>query len=299
MVMPIEVRVPRWSDSGDECSLVKWLKAEGDPVSQGEPIAELETDKATVDSSAAPGILQKALVPEGSPLRVGDLVALLNKSEPHERAPQAVLEGASPQSPASWRIPAANEPRRPPSGPGAVQRVRSAPSSSPEIFATPLARRMAALAGIDIGAIAAKSGEQRIRKSDVEAALGIARSPLHAAEPKSGHASISRQFESDQAKPMPVTGTRKIIAQRMAESKRTTPHFYLSVDCSLDALLELREEANDGSGQPPMSITPFLFARQHLLLPRCQRSIPLGPSRPSWLTAASISQLRWQRNVDS
>jgi pyruvate dehydrogenase E2 component (dihydrolipoamide acetyltransferase) len=125
---------------------------------------------------------------------------------------------------------------------------------------------MAVLAGIDIGAIGAKSPEQRIRKSDVEAALGIAKSLLDVAERKVDPASISRQLELGQAKPIPVTRTRKIIAQRMAESKRTTPHFYLSVDCSLDALLELREKANNSSGQPPMSITPFLIRAAALAL---------------------------------
>jgi pyruvate dehydrogenase E2 component (dihydrolipoamide acetyltransferase) len=263
--MPVEVRIPRWSDSSDECSLIKWLKAEGDSVSQGEPIAELETDKATVELEApAPGVLQKALVPDGSSLRVGDLVALLNESELREGAPQVVTKVASPTLHAPAQISTANEPKLPPSRLGAVPQVHSVRSSSAQRSATPLARRMAALAGIDIGAIAAKSGEPRIRKSDVEAALGIARSLLHVAEPES--APISRQFESDEAKQIPITRTRKIIAQRMVESKRTTPHFYLSIDCSLDALLELRQTANHSSGQPPMSITPFLIRAAALAL---------------------------------
>lgn len=261
-VMPVEVRIPRWSDSSDECSLIKWLKLEGDPVSQGQPIAELETDKATVELEApVSGVLHTAVMPEGSSLRVGDLVALLDESQPYARTPQATPEVAAPP-----RISTANETKPSLSRPGAVQPVHAIRSSSVQRSATPLARRMAALAGIDIGAIAAKSGEQRIRRSDVEAALGIAKSLLNVAEPESDNAIISRQFDSNEAKPIPITRTRKIIAQRMAESKRTTPHFYLSIDCSLDALLELREKANRSSGQAPISITPFLIRAAALAL---------------------------------
>src|ERR1700735_2838912 len=103
--MPVEVRIPRWSDASDECSLIKWLKLKGDPVSQGQPIAELETDKATVELEApVSGVLHKAVMPEGSSLRVGDLVALLDESPPYARAPQAAPEVAAPA-----RILTANE----------------------------------------------------------------------------------------------------------------------------------------------------------------------------------------------
>lgn len=269
--MPIEVRISRWSDSSDECSLIKWLKAEGDPVAQGEPIAELETDKATVElESPAQGILQKTLVPEGSALRVGDMIALVEDSKPGVAAaphavPRPVQSTAQSQAPAPVRIPAVVESTTPPRL-GAVQQVHSARPSAASRSATPLAMRMAALAGIDIAAISPRSGEQRIRKSDVEAALGIASSLPLATQPRSEQGTGSQEFEPDQAKSIPLTRTRKVIAQRMAESKRTTPHFYLSVDCSLDALLKLREMVNGRSGQPPISVTPFLIRAAALAL---------------------------------
>jgi pyruvate dehydrogenase E2 component (dihydrolipoamide acetyltransferase) len=261
--MPVEVRIPKWSDSSDECTLIKWLKAEGDAVAKGEPIAEFETDKANVELEApAAGVLQKAVVPEGSSLRVGDLVALVNESAMPEAGPQAIAEvAASPAPPAPVRISTAVELKPSPSRLGAVRPVHSSGPSSAQRSATPLARRMAALAGIDISAMVAKGGEQRIRKSDVEAALGIARAPLYVAESEP-----DRRLESSEAKAIPITRTRKVIAQRMAESKRTTPHFYLSIDCELTALIELRQKANQSSGQPPMSITSFLIRAAALAL---------------------------------
>lgn len=265
--MPIEVRISRWSDSSDECLLIKWLKAEGDSVSVGEPIAELETDKATIElESPGPGVLQKTLVPEGSTLHVGDTVALIDEQS-RERLTQTGLKRASARPPAASRIPEVAEPKPPtPSRIGAVQQVQPARPSTLQRSATPLAMRMAALAGIDISTIAAKSGDQRIRKSDVEAALGIARNPPPAPRVDSDRLETARQSESDEAKSIPLTRMRKIIAQRMAESKRNTPHFYLSVDCALDELLKLREMVNGRSGQPPISITAFLIRAAALAL---------------------------------
>ncbi len=273
--MAIEVRIPKWSESSDECLLAKWLKKEGDSVDKGEVIAEIETDKATFELEAPDsGTLQAILAPEGSSLSVGAVVALVSEQQREEQRVHAVArEDKNTDSSSASPVPLAV------AQPNPVQPVvadadreetetpHGAGPSAESVPATPLARRMAALAGLDLGAISTQNPDGRIREAVVEAALGFrAHNASHQQEVRPTSASLSPQIQSAQANRIPLSRTRRTIARRMAESKRTTPHFYLTVDCCLDELLELRRRIGQSSDQPRPSITAFLIRAAALAL---------------------------------
>lgn len=256
--MSIELKMPALSPTMEEGTLAKWLVKEGDTVASGDLLAEIETDKATMEFEAVDeGRIARIMVPDGAEgVKVGTVIALI-ESEDEAPAPRA----SKPAAPAP-AAPAAKEAAPPPAAPEAAEAPASAspqpdaiPQSAEEgyrIKASPLARRLAEQRGIDLGSVHGSGPQGRIVKADLDGAgATAARKPAAAPQakaPASGSAPSTLAaapanipFES-----VKLSAMRKVIARRLTESKQSVPHFYLTMDCNLDALLKLRGELNAG-----------------------------------------------------
>ncbi|MES0881977.1 pyruvate dehydrogenase complex dihydrolipoamide acetyltransferase [Roseibium sp. SCP14] len=272
--MPINITMPALSPTMEEGNLAKWLVKEGDQVSAGDVIAEIETDKATMEVEAVDeGKVGKIVVPAGTEgVKVNELIAVLLEdgedasaidtsagAAPAAAAPAA----AAPAAEAVASVPAPAAPA--PAGPAPVS------ADGARIFASPLARRLAQLNGLDLKALTGTGPHGRIVKRDIESALAAgtgkaapaaAEAPKAAAAPATGPASdqVLKLFDEDSYELVPHDGMRKTIAKRLTESKQTIPHFYVSVDCELDALLALRAQLNgaaatDKDGKPAYKLS--------------------------------------------
>jgi pyruvate dehydrogenase E2 component (dihydrolipoamide acetyltransferase) len=253
--MPIEILMPALSPTMTEGTLASWHKQEGDKVAPGDVIAEIETDKATMEVEAVDeGTLGKILVPAGTDnVAVNTPIALLLGEDEDASA----LEGAG-EKPAATPAPAPEKSAAPvteeaqmPEPTPAAAATRQA--GGERIFASPLAKRMAAQAGLDLAKLTGTGPHGRIIKIDVEAALekgtGKAAPSEAAAAParapaEAPAAAAPMAKPSDPHEVIPLNNMRRTIARRLAESKREVPHFYLSVDVELDALVKLRAELN-------------------------------------------------------
>ena len=252
--MPIEILMPALSPTMTEGNLAKWLKKEGDEVHSGDVLAEIETDKATMEVEAADdGKIGKILVPEGAQgIKVNEPIALLLSEDEDASALEKFAE---------------DRPRSAPVTPTPLESVKPAPAvprsgkgrgdGNGRIFASPLARRMAQQAGLDLAAVRGSGPQGRIVKSDIEAALSPGRSaPAPAAAPAppmSRPASAAPVLSKERVAALagnppyterPLNAMRRVISRRLTESKQTVPHFYLTVDCEIDALLKIRGELN-------------------------------------------------------
>jgi pyruvate dehydrogenase E2 component (dihydrolipoamide acetyltransferase) len=225
--MPIQILMPALSPTMTEGNLVKWLKNEGDKIKAGEIIAEIETDKATMEVEAADeGILARIVVPAGTDgVKVNQLIAV-------------ILEEGEDASAINLDAPAAKVEQAHISGPVAVKSeivVAQANVSSAQlgerVFASPLAKRLATQKGVNLQTIQGSGPHGRIVKYDIE----NAKSGVACQAPVIGDAT----FED-----IKLNGMRKTIAKRLTEAKQTIPHFYLTVDCQLDELLNLRTKIN-------------------------------------------------------
>src|SRR6266851_1632590 len=243
--MPIEIRMPALSPTMTEGNLARWLKKEGDAVHSGDVIAEIETDKATMEYEAADeGRLGKIIVPEGAQgIKVNQPIALLLE----EGEDPAELEkfAATPQ-------PAGGAPRETPPmppesktapAPAPAANTAPAPAAAREngwVFASPLARRMAIHSGLDLASIRGSGPQGRIVKVDIERTLGQPDAAIPGATPARPAApSVAKQqvlafAGSPPYSEKPHSAMRRVIARRLAESKQTVPHFYMSVDCAID-----------------------------------------------------------------
>ena len=264
--MPIEVLMPALSPTMTEGKLAKWLKHEGDAVKSGDVLAEIETDKATMEVEAVDeGTIAKLVIPAGTEgVKVNAVIAILaGEGEDVKSAAGGAPAAAAPAPKADAApAPAAAAPAAatatPASGSGSVNGNRT--------FSSPLARRLAKEAGLDITLVAGSGPHGRVVKSDVEKAVtsGTAKasptaSPATApsAAPATAGAaplakgaseeSVLKLFEAGSYELVPHDGMRKTIAKRLTESKQTIPHFYVSVDCELDALMALRAQLNDAA----------------------------------------------------
>ncbi len=252
--MPIKVLMPALSPTMTEGTLAKWIRTEGDAVTSGDVIAEIETDKATMEVEAVDeGTLGKILVPEGT-----QGVAV--------NAPIAVLleEGESAED---------IKPEDPPvsaSAPveGTAEAPEAASSSAPpvpvekgaRIKASPLARRMAGQKGLDLSAIKGSGPGGRIVKADVENARPGAKTPASAPAGSGPNAQQLADLLGMAYDLEPNSGVRKTIARRLQESKQIVPHFYLTVECRLDALLAARKDLNDrADGAYKLSVNDFVL----------------------------------------
>jgi pyruvate dehydrogenase E2 component (dihydrolipoamide acetyltransferase) len=269
--MPINITMPALSPTMEEGNLAKWLVKEGDKVSPGDVIAEIETDKATMEVEAVDeGTVARLLVPAGTEgVKVNALIAILagdgedvaaaakggdaapaKADAPKAEAPVA----AAPAAPAAAPVvaaPVAASAAKPAATNGA------APSGDGRTFASPLARRIAKDSGVDLSAVTGTGPHGRVVKADVEAAIsgGGAKAAPAAKAPAGAPAAapaakgmsdeqVLKLFEEGSYELIPHDNMRKTIARRLVEAKSTIPHFYLTLDCEIDALLALRAQLN-------------------------------------------------------
>ncbi len=253
--MPINITMPALSPTMEEGNLAKWLVKEGDTVSAGDIIAEIETDKATMEVEAVDeGTIAKIVVESGAEgVKVNAIIAILAE-EGEDVSAAASSGGAATPAPATQSaVPEVETPTAKPSSEPAPTAAPANTADGERVFSSPLARRLAKEGGLDISAITGSGPKGRIIKRDVEAAIAggtgksasTASAQTSAAAP-SGMSSEQtlKLFEEGSYELVKHDGMRKTIAKRLQESKQTIPHFYVSVDCELDALLALRSQIN-------------------------------------------------------
>ncbi|KXF90494.1 pyruvate dehydrogenase complex dihydrolipoamide acetyltransferase [Phaeobacter inhibens] len=279
--MPTEILMPALSPTMEEGTLAKWLVKEGDTVASGDLLAEIETDKATMEFEAVDeGVIGKILIPEGSEgVKVNSPIAVL--LEDGESADDIGTTPATPAAAADEAAPAASEEAAPASSPAPAEAAAATPApAAPQgadgnrIFASPLARRIAADKGLDLAQLNGSGPRGRIVKADVEnakpqaAAAPAAAAPATAAAPAAAAAptgpsadQVARMYEGSTYEEVKLDGMRKTIAARLTEAKQTVPHFYLRRDIQLDALLKFRGELNkqlEGRGVK-LSVNDFII----------------------------------------
>lgn len=276
--MPTNILMPALSPTMEKGNLAKWLKKEGDAIKSGDVIAEIETDKATMEVEAVDeGILAKIVVAEGTAdVPVNEVIGVIAaegedaksveapKAEAKPQAEAAKAEEAKPDA-AKAEAPKA-EPAKSEQPSGETRQktaeagYNTASSSGERPFSSPLARRLAKEAGLDLSGIKGSGPHGRIVEKDVEAAKAGGAAKAAAAQAVAGSpapakpaAPLATGPSDEQTKKLfapgsyeeiPHDGMRKTIARRLTESKQTIPHFYVTVDCELDALLKLRAELN-------------------------------------------------------
>jgi pyruvate dehydrogenase E2 component (dihydrolipoamide acetyltransferase) len=302
--MPIELKMPALSPTMEEGTLAKWLVKEGDKVASGDILAEIETDKATMEFEAVDeGTVAKILVPEGSEgVKVGAPIAIIagdgeDASSAVSAAPKADTAAASPPKaapePKADATPKAAPTPSPevkgygvsPTETPAAPAQAAAPSDGERIKASPLARRLAQAQNIDLSGIQGSGPGGRIVRADIDAAAGrapaAAPAPASAVAPPQAAAAASTHLVMpgpiEQAIPheaIKLSNVRKTIARRLSESKQQIPHIYLTVDIQLDALLKLRGELNAGlaSRSVKLSVNDLLIkalAQALIEVPEC------------------------------
>jgi len=288
--MPVNILMPALSPTMEKGNLAKWLKKEGDAVKAGDVIAEIETDKATMEyESIDDGVLAKIVVPEGSQdVPVNQLIAVLAQEgeDPKAAASAAAAAGKGARAAAAPApVPAAPAAKSEPAArPAVAPAAPSAPAAVPanggnRVFASPLARRLAKTANIELNRIRGSGPHGRIIARDVEAARsGQGLVPAAAASfalPVPSDDKIRALFEPGSYDVIPHDNIRKVIARRLVEAKLTIPHFYLTLDCNIGKLLAAREEINtaapkDKDGKPAykLSVNDFVIKALALALQR-------------------------------
>jgi len=275
--MAINIQMPALSPTMEEGTLAKWLVKEGDTVSSGDLLAEIETDKATMEFEAVDeGVIGKILVPEGSDnVKVGTVIAVLveeGEAVPADAgpAPKADAPKAEASAPKAETQPAHTP------APAATPVPAPSASSGERVKASPLARRIAAQAGVDLNALKGSGPGGRIVKADVEGKAGTPTGAPQATAPAQTPAAVPVAAQ-DFGIPHEVeklSNMRKTIARRLTESKQQVPHIYLTVDVRLDALLKLRGELNAAlaSQGVKLSVNDLLIkalAKALLAVPKC------------------------------
>ncbi len=281
--MPTPILMPALSPTMEKGKLAKWLKKEGDTVKSGDILAEIETDKATMEVEAVDeGILGKIFVAEGTEdVPVNETIAVIldegeSAADIKAAAPKPAPGVAVPPPPApphkgeGSKEAAPVAPQVAPSAPSPLVgegRGRGSPTDGTRVFSSPLARRLAKQDGIDLARVTGSGPHGRVVKRDVEEAKskGTAAAPAPQAAraapaPSMSDEQVLKLFEPGSFDLVPHDGMRKIIAKRLVESKQTIPHFYLSLDCTLDHLLALRERLNasapkDKDGKPAWKVS--------------------------------------------
>lgn len=292
--MPIELKMPALSPTMEEGTLAKWLVKEGDEVKSGDILAEIETDKATMEFEAVDeGKIAKILVPEGTDgVKVGAPIAIMaGEGEAVDASAAPKADTAPPSPPKAAPEPKADAtpksappPQAPVETPAAPVQPAAAPAAKEgdRVKASPLARRLAQAQNIDLSSITGSGPGGRIVRADIDAAVGKgpagapAAAPAGAAAPALGtHLVMPGPIE--QAIPheeVKLSNIRKTIARRLTEAKQQVPHIYLTVDIQLDALLKLRGELNKGleSRNIKLSVNDLLIkalAQSLIEVPEC------------------------------
>ncbi|MFC4270361.1 pyruvate dehydrogenase complex dihydrolipoamide acetyltransferase [Sneathiella chungangensis] len=286
--MPITITMPALSPTMTEGKLATWQAKEGDSVSSGDVLAEIETDKATMEVEAVDeGTLGKILIPAGTDnVAVNTPIAILLEEGEDASALDGYKAGGG-AAPADAPEPATEEKAEaaPASAPAAPAAPTSSPASEPakntapgpaksedRIFASPLARRIAKDAGLDLGAIAGTGPHGRIIKADVEKSIASGGAKAPATQPAAAAAAPTPAAQAVTPPPagnyeeIPLTSMRKTIARRLSEAKQTIPHFYLTIECELDNLLAMRKELNARSDDYKISVNDFIIRASALAL---------------------------------
>ena len=254
--MATEIKLPALAPSMTEGNVARWTKQEGEAVSAGEVIAEIETDKAVVElESPAAGVLGRIVVPAGTNgVKVDTVIGWIVRAG--EAVPSAGIPAAVASMPASPIAAAAPAPSAP------ASEAAAAHPTGGRIFASPLARRLSEQAGVSLEDLRGSGPHGRIVRIDVEAAIQAARTTapaIAAATPAGGSGGYTE---------IPHSNTRRIIAQRLTEAKQQVPHFYLTIDCRIDRLLALRAEANAALDDAKLSVNDFIVRAVALALKR-------------------------------
>ncbi len=292
--MATNILMPALSPTMTEGTLARWLKHEGDTVTAGDVIAEIETDKATMEVEAVDeGVLGKILVPDGTAgVQVNAPIAIL--VEAGEAVPNGLAAASEPAPPAPET--ADSSPK--PSAAGPSVAAATAPISAAEaapmppaahgerIFVSPLAKRLAKEAGIALEGVKGSGPHGRIIKADIEAAQKAGPKPTPAAATAPAPAPVAAPVAAPAPAPKPAapviaaphrlvphTNMRKVIARRLSESKQQVPHFYVSADIEIDALLKLRAELNakspkDGASAFKLSVNDLVIKASAVALRR-------------------------------
>lgn len=295
--MPIEILMPALSPTMEEGNLAKWHVKEGDSVSSGDVIAEIETDKATMEvESIDEGTVGKILVAEGTEgVKVNALIAvLLEEGEDASSISDAPAAPKAAATPVAEAAPAAS------SAPAAAPAATApAASGGARVFSSPLARRIAKENGLDISTVAGTGPHNRVVKKDVENAIAGGATAAPATAPASAPKAtaptgmsddaVLKLYDEDSYELVPHDGMRKTIAARLTEAKQTIPHFYLTIECELDALLALRSQLNaaapkDADGKPAykISVNDMVIKAHGLAL----RAVP--DANVSWSTGGML-----------
>ncbi|MEC7514767.1 MAG: pyruvate dehydrogenase complex dihydrolipoamide acetyltransferase [Pseudomonadota bacterium] len=284
--MATAILMPALSPTMTEGKLAQWLKAEGDVVAAGDVLAEIETDKATMEVEAVDeGVLAKIVVPGGTEgVAVNAVIAVLADqgedaagvdvdalSTLPSPAPSAAPSAApaSTSEPAPAPAPAPAPVAAPTPAPIPLPTPAPTPAPATRVFASPLARRLAGDAGIDLTAVAGSGPRGRIVKKDVEAVIAAgpvpaAVAPAIAGGPTPAPAGDLPGMPGYDA--IPHSMMRKTIARRLTESKQTAPHFYLTVDCRIDELLDLRKKLNANANDYKLSVNDLIIRAAALAL---------------------------------
>jgi pyruvate dehydrogenase E2 component (dihydrolipoamide acetyltransferase) len=288
--MPINILMPALSPTMEKGNLARWLKKEGDPIKSGDVLAEIETDKATMEVEAVDeGVLAKIVVPDGTQdVPVNEVIGLIAGDGEDAKSVGAGDTKPAAPAPAPQQSPppvAKANGTEPPAPATSAPQPQSAPAAAREgtrIFASPLAKRLAKQAGIDLASLNGSGPHGRIVERDIKAAqAGGARPAPTAAKapetraPAMSDDAIKKFFEPGSFEEIPHDNMRKTIARRLVEAKQTIPHFYLSLDCELDALLTAREAINaqapkgtDGKPAYKISVNDFVIKALAIALMR-------------------------------
>jgi pyruvate dehydrogenase E2 component (dihydrolipoamide acetyltransferase) len=289
--MPVHILMPALSPTMEKGKLAKWLKKEGDKVKSGDVLAEIETDKATMEVEAIDeGTLGKILVAEGTEdvLVNAPIAIILGDGEKLSDVAAAAPKPTAAPEPKVSAAPAAGAP-----SPGAVAPPSPARGEGSRVFASPLARRIAKEKGVDLASVQGTGPHGRVILKDVENAkpgVAPAAKPTAAAMPAGmSDDAVLKLFEAGSYDLVPHDGMRKTIARRLTESKQTVPHFYVTVDVSLENLLPLRERLNlqapkDKDGKPvwKVSVNDFIIKALAMAL------IKVPEANVSWTDTAMV-----------
>jgi pyruvate dehydrogenase E2 component (dihydrolipoamide acetyltransferase) len=260
-----DITMPRLSDTMEEGTIATWLKKPGEQIGKGEVIAQIETDKATMDLTAfEAGTLQEILAPEGTTVAIGQPVARLGNGKPPAQAeastgPEAVTEPAPAASaegtaePAATKAPAANEPT---AAAGAAAEPATNGQAGGKVRASPMARHIAAEHGLELSGISGSGPQGRVIRADVEAALS-SKQPTDAPAADAEEAPAGSPSAAPPADDERVTLSqmRRTIARRMAESTRTVPHFFLTTTVDASEMVKLRKQILEQTQDEGIKIT--------------------------------------------
>jgi pyruvate dehydrogenase E2 component (dihydrolipoamide acetyltransferase) len=282
--MATQVIMPKLSPTMEEGQLSRWLKKEGDKVSMGEPLAEIDTDKATMEMQAlANGVLRKIIIKEGESAPLGQLIAVIGEpdedisamlqgvatsekpAQPEAKAqevPAAATPTAAP-SPATQTAPEPGKSSAPAAGGNGASPAPTA-TSSERLIVSPLAARMAAEAGVDLRSLTGSGPGGRIVKRDIEAAMSKGQAPAIAAAPATGAVVKfpARQTGTTEASPYvdePISEMRRIIAKRLVTSLGPIPHFFLTTEIEMDRAAEMRRNINELDPELKLSINDIII----------------------------------------